>query len=327
MNMKALLIIILISFIIITLPIIIYLWTQNRSSELLSSKILSAVAVALFAILSALVIGLKSEDRELKFASTLFFHKSDKRPLDNHLHGDGRLKFGGGQFGGTLSLFISGRLKECEDLNKAEFNKDREKIVEFYHNLMLIKLIDQFFWMYSARWDTNVYSVRRGTGESKESYVDSRETPPNYDCLKWEDLLNTEQQNNFYDLLSAFSDIKETKVPPKTKVRFIITEYKKEIVLKNPFVKVTITINNTGGSLGLGDYKWLLGYDNKKSEEFWSAHFRVNCNAKFEKLKSGHPEMPKYKQWVDVMFAEVQYLLDEKEQLKRAHEYRDLIKP
>lgn len=266
--MKALLIIILISFIIITLPIIIYLWTQNRSSELLASKILSAVAVALFAILSALLIGLKSEGRELKFASILFFHKSDKRPLDDHLGGDGRLKFGGHQFRGMLSLFINKHLEECENLNKAEFNKDREKIVGFYHNMILIKLIDQFFWMYSARWDTSLYSVRRGTGESKESYVYSTETPPNYDCLKWEDLLKTEEQNNFYDLLSAFSNIKETKVPPKTKVDFIITEHKREIILKNPFVKVTITINNTGGSSGVGDYKWLLGYDNKKSEEF-----------------------------------------------------------
>ncbi len=267
------------------------------------------------------------ETVDIQFISTLFFHKSDKKPLDDYLSGDGRLKFGGHQFRGMLSLFISDRLKECEDLNKAEFNKDSKKIVEFYHNMILIKLIDQFFWMYSARWDANIYSVRRGTGESKESYVDPKETPPNYDCLKWEDLLNIEQQSNFYDLLSAFSNIKETRVPPKTKVDFIITERKREMILENPFVKVTITINNSGGSLGLGDYRWLLGYDNKRSNEFWSEHFRVNCNAKFEKLKSGHPEMPKYEQWVEVMFAEVQHLLDEKEQLKRAHEYRDLIKP
>jgi len=324
--MKAILIIITIFFISLVVFIIAYLWIQNRSSELLGSKILSAIAVAVFAILSALLFSLKSEEKELKFASTLFFHKSDKKPLDDYLRGDDWLKFGGFQFG-DMSLFISNHLKENENLNKAEFNKDREKIKDFYHNMILLKLIDKFFWMYSARWDTNVYSVRRGTGESKESYIDSEKTPPNYGCLNWADLLNTEQKNNFYDLLSAFSNIKETKVPPKTKVRFIITEAKKEIFLKNPFVKVTITVNNSGGSLGLGDYKWLLGYGDKRSNEFWSAHFRVNCHAKFEKLKSGHPDMPKYKQWIEVMFEEVKYLLDEKEQLQRAHEYRDLIKP
>ena len=307
--------------------VIAYLWFQNRNSELLNSKIMSVIGVALFGILSALLFSLKSEDIELKFASTLLFHKSDKKPLDNHLNGDGRLKFGGYQFRGKLSSFISNHLKECEDLNKAEFNKDREKIVDFYHNMILIKLIDQFFWMYSARWDTNVYSVRRGTGELKESYVDSEGTSPNYDCLKWENLSNKKPKNDFYNLISAFSNIKETKVPPKTKVDFIITEHKREMILKNPFVKVTITINNSGGSSGLGDYKWLLGYNNEKDNKFWSEHFRVNCNAKFKKLRSGHPEMPKYKQWVETMFAEVQYQLDEKEQLKRACEYRDLVGP
>jgi len=324
--MRTILIIAAIIIFLITGVLIAYLWFQNRNSELLNSKIMSAIGVAVFGILSAILFSLKSENIELKFISTVFFHKSDKRPLDCHLYGDGRLKFGGHQFVGMLSQFINDRLEKCEYLNKAEFNKDSEKIVDFYQDMILIKLINQFFWMYSARWDTNLYSVRRGTGESKESYVDSMETPPNYDCFKWEDLLNKEQQNNFYDLLSAFSNIKETKVPSKTKVDFIITEWKREITLTNPFVKVTIAINKDGGSSGVGDYKWLLSYDNEKSEEFWSAHFRVNCNAKFENLKSGHPDMPKYKQWVEVMFAEAQYLLDEKEQLKRAHEYYDLIK-
>ena len=324
MNMKTLLGGVLIFFVIISIPIIIYLWYQNRSSELLASKILSAFAVALFAILSALLIGLKSEERELKFASTVFFHKSDKRPLDDHLKEDGRLRFGGNQFIGKLSVFISKQLEECEDLNKAEFNKNPEKIVSFYHDMILTKLIDQFFWMYSARWDTNLYSVRRGTAESKGAYVDSSQPPPNYDSLNWKDLLNTEEQSSFYKRLSAFSNIEETKVPPKTKVDCIITERKRAIILQNPFVEVTITIYYSGGSSGLGDYKWLLGYHNKKSEDFWSAHFRVNCSAKFEKFRSGHPAMPKYRQWVEVMFGEVQYLLDEKEQLNRAHEYRNL---
>ena len=328
MNMKTSVSIITLAVVtFVVFIIIVYFWFQNRSSELLAEKMLTTFAVAFFAILSALLFSLKSQERELEFASTVFFNKSDKRPLDAHLSGDGRLKFGGHQFGGMLSLFISKHLKDCEELNKAEFNKDREEIVGFYHNMILVNLLDQLFWMYSARWDTNIYSVRRGTSEEKDAYVDSKQTPPHYDSLSWEDLLNTEQRNTFCDILSAFSNIEETKVPPKTKVDFIITERKREMIIENPFVKVTITINCSGGSLGLGDYKWLLGYENKKSEEFWSAHFRVNCRAKFEKFKSGHPEMPKYKQWVEVMFAEIQYQLDEKERLKRAKEYRDLIEP
>ena len=327
-NMKGILISIVIVFFILVVLIIVYLWRQNRNSELLNEKIMSAIGVALFGILTALLFSLKSEYKELKFASTLFFHKFDKKPLDDYLQGDGGLRFGGFQFCGHLSQFISKQLED-EDLKKAEFNKDQETIIDFYHNMIIVKLIDQLFWMYSARWDTNVFSVRRGTGELKESYVDTEEAQPDYERLIWTDLLNIEQQNSFLQILSAFSNftnIKETKFPPKTKVNFIIKKWNKEIILKNPFVEINITINLTGGSSGLGDYRWLLYYENRKSEEFWSTHFRINCNAKFAQLKFGHPDMPKYKQWVEVMFAEIQYLLDEKEQLKRAHEYRDLVK-
>jgi hypothetical protein len=256
-NMKVILFSIIIVFITLAVPIIAYLWHQNRSSELLSERILSAIGVASFGILTALLFSLKSENKELKFASTVFFHTFDKKPLDDYLQGDGWLRFGGLQFRGRLSQFVSKQLED-EDLNKVEFNKDGEKIEEFYHNMILIKLIDQFFWMYSARWDTNLYSVRRGTGELKESYIDSEETQPTYERLIWSDLLNVEQQNDFYDILSAFSrftNVKETTFPPKTKVNFIIKKGSKGIILTNPFVEITITINLTGGSTGLGDYK------------------------------------------------------------------------
>jgi len=61
-----------------------------------------------------------------------------------------------------------------------------------------------------------------------------------------------------------------------------------------------------------------------QNEEFWSEHFEVICKAEFEKFRSGHPEMPRYKRWVDTMFAEVQEQLDEEKRLKRARDYRDL---
>ena len=308
-----------------------YLAFQNRNSEALRSKVMPAIAIAVVGALFTIWFSLKSENIELKFTSTLFFHKLDKRPLDDHLDSlhDGRLKLGGYQFTNELPKFIRDHLEKDSGLNKAKFNENSEEIKEFYHNMLLIKLIHHFYWMYSGRWDITVDSVRRGTGMLSSSQSVSEKPEPN-DSLKWKDLLSTKQQNSFYNLLTDFSGVaigKEMKVPPETKVNFIITEYKKKIILKNPFVEVSVTIDKHSGSTGLGDYQWLLGYDNKRNEEFWSEHFKVSCRAEFEKFKSGHPEMPKYERWVKTMFAEVQYQLDEKEQLKRAREYRDLVGP
>lgn len=270
------------------------------------------------------------ESVDIQFISTLFFHKSDKRPLDDHLHEDGRLKFGGAQFDIKLLNFMSNRIEQDQELNKAEFNKDSKKIEEFYYDLVFIKLFSRFFWMYADWWDIRINSVRRGNSLLSAVHPITQEQA--FDKLKWANFLEAlDDKNNFKKLLSDYSKdfwIQEMTVPPKTKVDLILTSnYRRTLVLTNPFASVSISINFSGGSIGLGDYRWLLGYDNKRSNEFWSEHFEVNCKAKFEKSRSGYPEMTRYKQWVDTMFAEVQYLLDEKEQLKRAHEYRDLIKP
>jgi len=145
-------------YILLPLLAIFYLCIQNRSSDLLLERILSAFGGAIIVILAALLFSLKSEKMESKFASTVIFHKRDKKPLGDYLEGDGRLQFGGGQFTGPLGVFISKHIEESAELKKAEFNKDDDRIVEFYHNVILVKLLHQFFWMYSARWDTNVYS-------------------------------------------------------------------------------------------------------------------------------------------------------------------------
>ena len=133
--------------------------------------------------------------------------------------------------------------------------------------------------------------------------------------------------NSSQVLLNDFSQefwIKEMKVPPKTTVDIETSTDKKTLSLKNPFAEIFIIFNKRGGSVGLGDYQWLLGYDNKKNSDFWSEHFEVVCEAKFERLRSGHPEMPRYKKWAQTMLEEVQYQFNDEKRLIRARNYHDL---
>jgi hypothetical protein len=270
--------------------------------------------------------GLKSEKIDLQFISTLFFRKSDKRPLDDHYQD--QYKFGGHQFNISLQNFIGERLANDKDLNQAVFGQKSAKIEEFYHDMIFIKLISRFFWMYADRWNIRINSVRRGKSfETSVSPVDKSELACNK--LSWQDFVQPlPDDSGFRKLFSSFSEqtlTKEMTVPPKTKMKLLILKHNKTLVLMNPFVTVSIAIDYHGGSIGLGDYRWLLGYDNKTSEEFWSEHFEVHCKAEFEKFKFGHPDMPKYEQWVKTMFTEIQYQLDDEQRLKRAKEYLDLI--
>ncbi|MBU1260045.1 MAG: hypothetical protein KJ757_03860 [Planctomycetes bacterium] len=310
---------------LLLLGITVYLGFQNRNSEALRSKVFTAIAIAVIGGLFTIWFSLESKRIELKFISTLFFHKSDKKPLD--LHFSEQHKYGGHQFDINLLNFINKYVEQNGEINKAAFDKDTERISDFYHNLILIKLISNFFWTYADWWDIDINSSRRGY--SVETEVSAIKPKPAYSTLEWGDFLKTlKTKDELYQLLTSFSKdshFKKIAVPPKTKINLITSNYSKTLILTNPFVRVSITIDKRGGSLGLGDYQWLLGCNDNQNREFWSEYFRINCKAEFEKLKSGHPEMPRYKRWVETMFAEVRRQLDEKERLKRAHEYRNLI--
>lgn len=272
-------------------------------------------------------VPIQTEKIELQFIYTLFFHKSDKKPLDEHYNDEH--KFGGRQFDVNLLNFINTRIEQDQELKKAEFNKDREKIVDFYHDLVFIKVLSRFFWMYADWWDIRIDSVRRGNSLTY-SVSPIKPIPDCNNILEWKDLLERLDNNDsFHQLLSSFSSryfVKKITLPPKTNIDFKTSRYGKELVLTNPFVHISIAIDKRSGSIGLGDYQWFLGYDSKESDEFWSEHFNVNCKAKFEKFSSGHPNIARYKRWVETMFNEVQEQLDEARRLKRAKEYRDLIK-
>jgi hypothetical protein len=61
----------------------------------------------------------------------------------------------------------------------------------------------------------------------------------------------------------------------------------------------------------LGPYRLILGYTSDKDNEFQRAEYLITINAEFNRLRSGHPEMSKYKHWVEEVVSELQTALDE----------------
>lgn len=114
-------------------------------------------------------------------------------------------------------------------------------------------------------------------------------------------------------------------VPPQTKVRLHSERYVRKILFENKFVEFCITFKRRAGSRGLGDYQLLLGYDRRKNDTFWSEHLEITCHADFNKLRSGHPEMGRYRRWVHTMFSELEYRLDDKQRMERTLEYKSLF--
>ncbi|MFH1369693.1 MAG: hypothetical protein ABII09_00155, partial [Planctomycetota bacterium] len=219
----------------------VYLGIQNRNLESLRSKVLPAFAIAVVGALFTIWFSLESKKTEIKFTSTVFFHKLDKTPLDQHYQD--QHKFGGNQFNIDLLNFIANYIEQDQEMKKAVFNKDSDKIKDFYHNIVFIKLLDRFFWMYANSWDISINSVRRGNAvETEVSTVE-----PKLPCsgLEWKDVLETiDTKSDFYQLFSNYSKdsfIRKTTIPPETKIGFVTSKYGKTLVLTNPFVRVHIT--------------------------------------------------------------------------------------
>lgn len=299
----------------------IYLGWQNRASAALRSKILPALIIGMVGAVSTIYFSLEGEKIERHFSSTLFFHKGDKLPLDRYCKNNNLI--GGNQFDIGLCNFLCSRVTGSSDLSKGAIGNPETG----YHDIAFLQLLSRFSWVYADWWDVSLNTVRRG--DSVQSIVGPVEPVSNISSVELKDLLNGMDENStFCKLLRGFAEettMETIKVPPQTAVKFIDSRYSRTLVFRNPFAEVSINIRATGGGLGLGDYRWLLGYDEKMDKEFWGGCMRVTCKANFEQFKSGHPDMPRYHRWVDTMFEEIAYQLDDEQRLKRAKEYRDLV--
>lgn len=102
----------------------------------------------------------------------------------------------------------------------------------------------------------------------------------------------------------------------------------KTIKLKNQFCEINIDVTYYGGENRIQDWgagqslkwRWILGIDDEINKKFGTYTGRVYFNAKFNKMLSGHPDMPKYKNWARELVWRLQWHLDSDEQLKKAEQ-------
>ena len=312
-------------FLAVLLAPTVYLYVQNRSLPELNSKVIPVVMLGVVGLLFTIWYSLKSEQTDLHLASTVYFHRSDLLPLDEHA--PRRHLYGGDQFNIGLAQLIRDRIAQDTTLSAGDLEKRRENAEDLYFDIVLLKLIDRFFFVYADSWDVRIRSTRYGN--NVESIVSSNTSNQDSVSLTWDDFSMVLDGNDplhtlFSSLPKGHWPMKMT-VPPKTKVRLTTTSrIQHSLALSNPFARISITLVRRGGGIGLGDYAWFLEYDRKQSEEFWSEYIDVNCQAEFERTRSGHPLMPAYRRWVEAMFSELRYQLSDEERMQRAREYRDL---
>jgi hypothetical protein len=303
----------------------LYLVIQNRNSPTLREKAIPALIIGVVTALITIWFSLKNESIKTQFTSTVFINVKDKKPLE--FHENRQFLFGGEQFDSKAQEYINKTIATRVNLT-TDVNNVSEQAIEFYMDMLIVKAISHFFWMYADWWDVHIQSVRRGN--STITGLSANKPDPPFITITWDNWLNNlDSKYTQHSLLKEYSNdfwIQKMVVPPKTTVSLHSMKYERQVIFKNKFAYICINIKKRSGSRGLGDYQFLLGYDEKKNDSFWSEHFELTCSADFEKLLSGHPEMERYIQWVKTMFTEIEYKFDDSKRMERALEYKSLIK-
>jgi hypothetical protein len=70
----------------------------------------------------------------------------------------------------------------------------------------------------------------------------------------------------------------------------------------------------------IGMHTLVVDLPTEESQKYWTASYLIAMKAKFNAYRSGHPDMPKYKTWVNNMFETVRDQLDSQRHWERAKE-------
>ena len=296
---------------------LVYLWIINRDSDVILEKLFPAMAIGITGALFTLWFSLKEEKVETQFSSTLMYNKTSGEALERC---DERYQL---LYGGKLcqcSSFIKAPLKDSSDIS----------FLTLYPDILFVETLTLLFTSQSQHPLGLIGCLILPADDPSFRDFPSQTLSWQDFSLKYKNKWRPEVKELFSkiedpNIFSIFG-IREMCLPKGTTIKIICDRSNRSISLKNDFCEINIKIYGDTSYSGLGEWKWILGYDDGKDKEFLSSKMKVYLSAKFYRIRSGHPDMPKYKRWVNLLFDRLRGCLDSEQQLKTAREKHHLYK-
>lgn len=308
------------------ISILVCLWYLNRKSDAILEKLIPALALGLIGSVFTLWFSLKEETRKLKFPVTYIINEITGETLEKYDNNYNQY-YSNDQMSARRYLMCTPK----KDWTKEQFHTPAPT---GFDHLLLEALTILFTHHQRAAGNEFGGELRFSGGDPALKYFPGQ-------GLTWENFLThykhtfTPGMNKIYSQLPDILGMKNMCLPKGTSMEIncepshIKFPSYRTIKLKNNFCEIDIEMKYRGGIRGLCEWKWILGYDDEKDQEFWTHSLDMYLSAKFNKIRSGHPDMPKYKDWAKAIFDKLQYSLDSKQQLDAAREkyllYRDNI--
>ena len=286
------------SLIIIAAVAAFYVVWTNRASEKIISAVIPITVAAIVGIFMAVFVFGGEAPVTTRFPVTFFYRTSDSIPLKMPLR---RLQ---------PFLFIVPQLNQ----RHPELMKDDTRGETLYHHFLQRAIIEILVSRYQRDWEKEIVRFKTSTGEEMRVMPSSFEPQTKSRLVSSSEIKATLDGNRFSDIETSPPQF---ILPPGTSFSVAPPMERQgqmqegTISLANEYVRVTIQSQpSTWGELH-GGYQVIMGKGNSMDSSIMESTFILTATTNFSRLRTGHPDMKRYRKWASQVVSEIQHDLDE----------------
>lgn len=273
----------------------------NWGSEALRSNGVTAAVVGLAGLLATLWFSLKPpDDRDRRFPVVFVLDTATLAPKPSSAF-PAALDYadpGWKTPGVNVASFLSPGFHE--KVLRGIRADDHQTLESVYLDVLADYVTDILCMAFLKSWDADVFSFEIASVASTQ--FGTREPLRTGIEIQTKDLLKPLR----YSAILSRNAPQRLIVPPGTSASWRVRDAQSRVLeMTNPFATVALTIETQGLSLGSGALTTLTGETGDDQKESVTLLYVMTMRATFERLRSGHRDMPAYTRWVDTMFTQV----------------------
>ena len=287
---------------------------QNRESETVATNFPTFLAISAVGALLTLAFSLHGEEKAISFPVEYVIDLKTDRPLSCEAFPECTQYTDAGALTPFPGWQVAG---EVATADPKVIPQDAGGLSRFYRRVILRQILEALRFTFNNSWDAQPSRFELPTGGGSSTLYAARTVRPG------RKLTNQELINAFGgDVTVGSGRFEHLNLPPDTLVlQAGHTETASSVKFQNDFVGVTLTITDGEMAGDAGPFRQLCHLPLSEADGFRRPRYRVSLSATFRSLRSGHPDMPLYRHWVETMMDEVQRLEPTKRWERMKDEY------
>ncbi len=293
---------------ILILTLAVWIAWLNRTSDAVRINAWSAFIIGAAGVLVTLLVSLKTEEVIVQpFPAAFVFDRHTRQPFSCPGLSEAT-QYADPGFANLVVPAFALVAELSKDRSALLANDDDELSNGLYLDILLRHVVDLLTRTFAKSWDAEVvrFDLPRGMETRYGEHTPHREGGE----INRQTLVNLFPESAvlaFIPPVDAADVFNVLNVPPNTTVvRLPGGKDTRALELRNPFATVTISLRWHSSQRGIGRLQDVCNLPMSGNYDNWlSATYSISVRARFQRLRSGHPDMPLYRRWVDTMFSEI----------------------